>query len=66
MMIEIGDTVAIAVNDDEGEDIEVVNLLDAEGDPCTPDQAVIVRAGPDRNGHWYLLPRALFEGRAMQ
>lgn len=63
MKLEVGQMITVKLGDGEDEDVRVVNLFDSDGDPCTPDQAVFVRVGPDRNGRCYEFARSLLTGR---
>jgi len=37
------------------ETLPVVGLLNADGDKCDYDEAVVAVAGPDRNGDWHVI-----------
>lgn len=45
---------------DDGEEIPVTNMLDADGNETDdPLQTVVIVAGPDRDGMWHTIPVAV-------
>lgn len=44
-----------------GEQINITNWLDAFGEECAIDDAVVAVAGPDRLGRWFAIDLSAFE-----
>lgn len=45
---------------DAGEHLPITDWLDADGDDCEPERAVVAVAGPDARGGWHVLRLWLF------
>lgn len=52
MDLHVNLSLGIVINIATGENLEITNLFDEDGDECQPEEAISAVAGPDRNGQW--------------
>ena len=55
----------VAVMED-GQVLAVTNFIDAHGEECEVDEAIICVAGPDKDGMWVTFDFSVMEKVAMQ
>jgi hypothetical protein len=56
---------AIAILSD-GQEIQITNWIDVEGDECGHADAVACACGPDSKGKWYAVNLGSFTGAVIQ